>query len=33
MEFQLLSNATGVIIVVNKTKYMDNPSNPKYKSK
>jgi len=33
MEFQLLNNAIGVIIVVNNTKYIDNPSNPKYKSK
>lgn len=30
IEFQLLSNAIGVIIVVNRTKYTDKPSNPKY---
>ena len=29
IEFQLLNNAIGVIIVVNNTKYIDNPSNPK----
>jgi len=29
IEFQLLNKAIGVIIVVNKTKYMDNPSKPK----
>ena len=29
MEFQLLNNAIGVIIVVNITKYIDNPSKPK----
>jgi hypothetical protein len=29
IEFQLLNRAIGVIIVVNKTKYIDNPSKPK----
>ena len=29
IEFQLLNKAIGVIIVVNRTKYMDNPSKPK----
>ena len=29
IEFQLLNNAIGVIIVVNITKYIDNPSKPK----
>jgi hypothetical protein len=33
IEFQLLNNAIGVIIVVNITKYIDKPSKPKYKSK
>lgn len=29
IEFQLLNKAIGVIIVVNSTKYIDNPSKPK----
>ena len=29
IEFQLLNSAIGVIIVVNITKYIDNPSKPK----
>lgn len=29
IEFQLLNNAIGVIIVVNITKYIDKPSKPK----
>jgi len=29
IDFQLLNKAIGVIIVVSKTKYIDNPSNPK----
>jgi len=29
IEFQLLNNAIGVMIVVNKTKYIDKPSNPR----
>ena len=29
MEFQLLNKVIGVIIVVNITKYIDNPSKPK----
>jgi hypothetical protein len=29
IEFQLLSNAIGVIIVVNITKYIDKPTKPK----
>lgn len=29
IEFQLLSRETGIIIVVNKTKYIDKPSTPK----
>lgn len=29
IDVQLLSKATGVIIVVNKTKYIDRPSKPK----
>ena len=33
IEFQLLNNAIGVIIVVKSTKYIDNPSKPKQKSK
>ena len=29
IDVQLLNKAIGVIIVVNKTKYIDNPSKPK----
>lgn len=29
IDVQLLNNAIGVIIVVNRTKYIDNPSKPK----
>jgi len=30
IEFQLDTNAIGIIIVVNKTKYIERPSTPKY---
>ena len=33
IEFQLDNIAIGIIIVVNNTKYIDNPSTPKYISK